>query len=98
VQVAEELVETVNRRQELIAVTEMILAELTGHIAERLEQIGERRILIRQPFFRPRQPNLQKPGAHWALTGNECSAAGGAGLLAVIVGEDRAFIGDAVDV
>src|SRR5262249_56709574 len=33
-----------------------------------------------------------------ALAGDERGAAGGAGLLAVIVGEDRALGGDAVDV
>src|SRR5208283_987429 len=76
VEIAEELVETVNRRQEFVAVTEMVLAELPGHIAERLEQISERRVLLRQPFFCPWEPNLQKAGAHRALTGDECGAAG----------------------
>ena len=33
-----------------------------------------------------------------ALAGDEGGAAGGAGLLGVEVGEDRAFVGDAVDV
>ena len=32
------------------------------------------------------------------LAGDERGAPGGAGLLAVVVGEDRAFVGDAVDV
>ena len=51
-----------------------------------------------RPSLRCRQPDFEKAGAHRALAGDECGAAGGAGLLAVIVGEDRAFIGDAVDV
>ena len=55
VQVAKELVETVDSRQELIAVAKVVLAELPGHIAEWLEQLGKRRILFRQPFLRPRQ-------------------------------------------
>jgi hypothetical protein len=59
VKIAEELVEAVNRRQELVAITEVVLAELPGHVAERFEQIGKRRVLLRQPFFRPRQPDLQ---------------------------------------
>ena len=38
VEIAEELVEAVQRRQELVLVAEMVLAELPGGIAERLEQ------------------------------------------------------------
>ena len=98
IEIAEELVEAMHGRQELVAVAEMVLAELSGHVAERLEQIGERRVLVRQPFFGSRQPDLEQAGAHRALAGDERGAAGGAGLLAVIVGEDRAFVGDAVDV
>src|SRR5262245_58328460 len=45
IQVAEELVEAVNRRQELIAIAEMVLAELAAHVAERLERVGYRRVL-----------------------------------------------------
>ena len=59
VKVAEELIEAVNGRQELVAVAEMVLAELSGHVAKRLEQIGERRVLLRQSFLRSRQPNFQ---------------------------------------
>ena len=98
IEVAEELVEAVHGRQELVAVAEMVLAELSGRVAERLEQLGERRVLVRQAFLRSRQADLQEAGAHRALAGDERGAAGGAGLLAVIVGEDRAFVGDAVDV
>ena len=98
VEVAEELVEAVHRRQELVAVAEVVLAELAGHVAERLQQVGDGRILGLQALRRGGQPDLQQPGAHRALAGDEGGAAGGAGLLAVIVGEDPALIGDAVDV
>jgi hypothetical protein len=47
VEVAEELVEAVNRRQEFVAVAEMVLAELSGRVALRLKQLGERRVFIR---------------------------------------------------
>jgi len=69
-----------------VTVAEMVLAELAGLIAEGFEQVGERRILLRQPFFRSRQPHFQKAGAHRALAGDERGSAGSAGLLAVIVG------------
>src|SRR5271155_839854 len=78
VEVAEELVETVNGGQKLVAVAEMVLAELCGNIAERLEQIGQGGILVRQTFLGARQPHFQQSSTHRALAGNECGAAGGA--------------------
>jgi hypothetical protein len=98
IKIAEEHVEPVHRRQEFVAVAEMVLAELSGRVALRLEQIGNGRVFFRQPLLRPRQANFQQPGAQRALAGDERGAPRGAGLLAVIVGEDRAFVGDAVDV
>jgi hypothetical protein len=61
VEVAEEHVEAVHGRQELVAVAEMILAELPGRVAERLEQLGERRVLLRQPFFAIGNPTFRRP-------------------------------------
>ena len=61
VEIAEELVEAVNGRQEFVAVAEMVLAELPGRVALRLEQFGERRVLLRQPFFRPGSPTFSRP-------------------------------------
>ena len=98
VEVAEELVEPVDRRQELVAVAEVVLAELAGGVALRLEQVGERRVLLGQPFLRARQADLQQAGAEARLAGDERRAPRRAGLLGVVVGEDRAFLRDAVDV
>ena len=61
VEVTEELVEAVNRWQELVAVAEMILAELPGRVALRLEQLGDRRVLLRKALFRRRQPTFNRP-------------------------------------
>jgi hypothetical protein len=80
IEIAEELIEAVNRGQELIAVAKMVLAELPGSVTQRLEQFGERRILIRKPFLGSRQSNLEEAGAHRALSGDERGAACGAGL------------------
>ena len=41
IEVAEELVEAVHRRQVLVAVAEMVLAELAGGVAERLQRLGD---------------------------------------------------------
>ena len=98
VEVAEELVEPVDGGEHVVAVAEVVLAELAGGVAERLEQIGERRVFLLQPLGRARQADLGEAGANRRLPGDERRAAGGAALLAVPVGEQRAFLGDAVDV
>ena len=46
----------------------------------------------------PRHSDLGQAGADRVLAGDERGAAGRAALLAVVVGEGRAFVGDAVDV
>ena len=63
VEVAEELVEAVVRRQHLVAVAEVVLAELAGHVALRLEQAGDRRIFLLHALGRARQPDLGEAGA-----------------------------------
>src|SRR5262249_2520984 len=98
VEIAEELVEAVNGGEKLVAVAEVVLAELAGGVSLRLEQIGERRILLRQSLLGAGQADLQQAGAEAALPRDERGAPGRAGLLGVEGGEDRAFLGDAIDV
>ena len=50
------------------------------------------------PSGAPGRPTLVRPVRIGDWPGDECGAAGGAALLAVPVGEQRAFLGDAVDV
>ena len=47
IEIAEELIEAVHGRQELVAVAEMVLAELRRGITLWLEQLGNGRVLIR---------------------------------------------------
>ena len=61
IEVAEELVEAVHGRQKFVAVAEMVLAELAGRVALRLEQLGNRRILLRQPLLRAGSPTFSSP-------------------------------------
>ena len=98
VEIAEPLIEPVHRGQHVVAVAEVVLAELAGRVAERLEQLGERRVCLGQTLGRARQADLGEAGADGRLPGDERRAAGGAALLAVPVGEQRALLGDAVDV
>ena len=62
VEVAEELVEAVHRRQELVAVAQMVLAELAGGVAERLERLGDGDVLGAQAEVgAPGSPTLERP-------------------------------------
>src|SRR5262245_53069173 len=63
IQIAEKFVEAMNGRQEPVHVSEMILSELTGGIAEWLEEFRNRRILRLQSNRRGRHTNLRQPGA-----------------------------------
>ena len=91
IEVAEEHVEAVHGGQEFVAITEMILAELPGRVALRLQQFSDGRIFFRQAFLRRRQADLQQPRRAGTLSGDERRAPGGAGLLPIIVCEDRAL-------
>jgi hypothetical protein len=64
----------------------------------RLEQIGDGRVFRLQSELRSRQADLGEARADRRLAGDESGAARGAALLPVPVGEQRAFLGDAIDV
>ena len=98
IEIAEELVEAVHGRQELVAVAEVVLAELAADVALRLEQFGDGRVFRLQAELRPGQSDLGEPRADRRLPRDEGGAPGGAALLPVPVGEHRAFLGDPVDV
>ena len=50
-EISEELIEAMNRRQKLVTVAKMIFAKLSSSIALWLQQVGERRILLRQALL-----------------------------------------------
>ena len=76
----------------------MVLAELTGGIAERLEQFGDGRVFRLKSDSGAGHSDFGQAGAERVLAADEGCASGGAALLAVVVGEGDAFVGDAVDV
>ena len=88
VEVAEELIEAMHGRQELVAIAEMVLAELSADISEGLEQFRKGRILIRQSFLCARQSHLEQPGTHRTLAGNKRRASRSARLLSIVVSEE----------
>ena len=61
VEVAEELVEAVARGQHFVAVAEVVLAELAGHVTLRFEQRGDGRVLLLHALGAPGRPTLVRP-------------------------------------
>ncbi len=98
IEVAEELIEAVNRGQEFVAIAKMVLAVLKCHVSERLEQVRDRGILLLKTERRTGKTYLRQSGANRTLPGNEGRAPRGAALLRVVVGEDRALFRQPVDV
>ena len=98
VKIAEKLVKAVVGRQHLVQVAQMILAVLRGHVALVLQQPGDGRVLYGYAFLCPRQADLEQAGTQWTLAGDERRASRRTGLLAIPVGEQRAFLRDAVNV
>src|SRR5215475_12514539 len=75
IEVAKELVEAMLRWQVLVAVAEVILAELAGGIAEGFEQFGDSGIFRTHAHGGTWQSNLAQTRAEYALAHNERRAA-----------------------
>jgi hypothetical protein len=81
-----------------VAIAEVVLAELSGGVAEGLQHFGDGRVFRMQSNRRAGHADLSQTGTDWVLTGDEAGAAGGAALLAIPIGEGRTFRPDPVDV
>ena len=90
VQVAEELVEPVHRRQVLVQIAQMVLAELPGLVAQRLQHGGERHGLVRQADIGAGLADRGQASAQWDLAGNEVRPPCGAACLGIVVREHHA--------
>ena len=98
IEIAEELVEAVDSREELVQVSQVVLPELSRRVAEVLHEIGDARIFGLQADIRARQADFRQSGADGRLPGDERRASRRATLLPIPIGKPRAFFGDAVDV
>ena len=63
IEVAEIFIETMVGRQHMVTVAQMVLAELPGFIAQRLEGVGDGRRLIGHAQCRARLADRSQPGA-----------------------------------
>ena len=98
VQIAVELIESVERWQMFVPVTQVVLAELAGGIALRLQHFGERGILglhAHRPPDHAYRGQACPDGIH---ARHERRTTGGAGWMRVMIAEHSPFLGNAIDV
>jgi hypothetical protein len=63
VQIAEVFVESVVGRQHVVAITQVVLAELAGFVSQRLECVGDGRCLHGKAQQKSRLPDGRQSGA-----------------------------------
>ena len=98
VQVTEKFVEAVYGRQVLVQVTQMVLAELRGFIAERLQHGGQRHGLIRDAHVGSGLTHRRETRADRQLASDEVGATRRAACLGVVVGKQHTLRGELVEV
>ena len=98
IQIAEEFIEAVQRRQVLVQVAEMVLAELSGGIALRLERGGNRASLGRHADVGAGLADGRQARAQGDFAGDEGGPARRAAGFGVVVGEQHALRGQLVEV
>ena len=96
IEVTEELVEAVHRRQEFILVAKMVLAELAGRVAHPLQRSGNRHRLRGYPDGCAGLAHRGHACADRQFTGDEVGAACRAARFGVVVGKQHAFGGELV--
>src|ERR1700744_5432367 len=76
----------------------MVLAELPGLIAERLQHRGKRHGLIWHAYVGSGQTYSGQTGSDWQFAGDEIGATGCAARFRIVVGEAHALTGELVKV
>ncbi|KAG1246706.1 hypothetical protein G6F65_020545 [Rhizopus arrhizus] len=84
--------------QVFVAVTQVILAELRGVVALAFQGLRNRDVPVLQSYGGTRDTDFRQAGAARRLPGNEGGPARRATVFSVVVGENRAFIGDTIDI
>ena len=98
IEITVELLEPVHCGQIFVAIAQVVLAELTGGVAKRLQHFGYGRVFRMQSDCGAGHADFGQAGADRVLTSDEARAAGRAALLAIPIGERRPFLRDAIDV
>src|SRR5581483_2038981 len=96
IEIAEEFIEAVGRRQISVLIPKMIFSKLSRCIPQRFQKLRNRWVFLLKPNWRTRQCHFGEPRAKRRLTRYEGGAACRAALLSVIRYEYTAFIADPV--
>jgi hypothetical protein len=86
------------RRQIIVLVAKMILAELPGSVTKRLQRLSYRDVSLLKTNRRTQRANLREPRPYRRLPGDKRRSSGGAAILCIVVGEGHPFFTDAVNV
>ncbi len=78
--------------------TSLVFSELPRCIALRFEDFCQGGIFLLQALFRANKAYGGQSGANRQLTSDERCASGSARGLGIVIGEQRAFTGDAINV
>jgi len=98
IEVAEELIEAVQRGQVRVEVTKVVLTKLPRGVTHILQHGGNRGSFIRHPDLRARLSDRGNAGADRQFTGDKVGPAGRATGLGIVVGEYHTLGGQLVDV
>src|SRR5262249_51148918 len=86
IEIAEPVVEPVYCRQELVTVTEVVLAELCRGVTFSLEHFGKGRIAFLNPAGRAGDTDRRHSGPDRQLSHDECRAPSSAAGLTIVIG------------
>jgi len=81
VEVTEELIETMHRRQILILIPKMVFTKLAGSIPQRFQQFRDGRVFIGHTNISTWHPHLGKPCTYRVLAGDKSRSSGCTALL-----------------
>src|SRR5262245_60474607 len=82
----------------LITIALMVLAELAGGVAQTLHHSRDRHVGLLPAFLRTGQSDFRHAGADRHVATDERRAPSGAALLAIVVGERKAFPRQPIDI
>ncbi len=98
VEITIKLVEAMHRRQELVQITQMVLAELAGSVTHAHERRGDGRRLVGQSNWRTGLPHGSQARADGQFAGDEVGATRCAARLGVVVSEHHSLNSKLVDI
>src|SRR5437899_10343616 len=98
IEVAKEFVEAVNGRQKLVLVAKVVLAELAGGVALRVERSRDGASLCGQSNRRAGLADRRHARSNWKFASDEVCPTRRATRLGIVGGEKQAFLGEPIEI